>query len=67
VLQTIRSLTQEGTTMLIVTHEMRFARDIADRAVFMESGEIAEEGPAKSLFSRPRTKRLQEFLGSSGL
>jgi polar amino acid transport system ATP-binding protein len=67
VLQTIKSLAQEGTTMLIVTHEMRFARDISDRAVFMESGEIAEEGPAKSLFLQPRTRRLKEFLRNSGL
>jgi polar amino acid transport system ATP-binding protein len=67
VLQTIKSLAQEGMTMLIVTHEMRFARDISDRAVFMESGEIAENGPAKSLFLQPRTKRLKEFLRSSGL
>jgi polar amino acid transport system ATP-binding protein len=67
VLQTIRLLAQEGTTMLIVTHEMRFARDISDRAVFMDSGEVAEEGPAKSLFSEPRSPRLKDFLRNAGI
>jgi polar amino acid transport system ATP-binding protein len=67
VLQTVKSLAREGTTMLIVTHEMRFARDISDRIVFMDRGEIAEEGPARSLFAEPQTARLQDFLRNSGV
>jgi polar amino acid transport system ATP-binding protein len=67
VLQTIRLLAQAGTTMLIVTHEMRFARDISDRIVFMDQGEIAEEGPSAAMFSSPQSVRLKEFLRSSGI
>jgi polar amino acid transport system ATP-binding protein len=67
VLQTIKSLAREGTTMLIVTHEMRFARDISSRVVFMDNGEIAEQGLAKLLFSQPQTQRLREFLRNTGV
>jgi ABC-type histidine transport system ATPase subunit len=67
VLQTIKLLPQAGTTMLIVTHEMRFAGDISDRAVFMDHGMIAEEGPATAVFATPRSPRLKEFLRSSGV
>jgi polar amino acid transport system ATP-binding protein len=67
VLQTIKSLAREGTTMLIVTHEMRFARDISSRVVFMDNGEIAEQGLAKPLFSQPQTQRLREFLRNTGV
>jgi polar amino acid transport system ATP-binding protein len=67
VLQTIRSLALEGTTMLIVTHEMRFARDISDRTVFMDSGEIVEQAPSAELFGKPKSARLKEFLRSSGI
>ena len=51
VLNTIRQLAQEKRTMVIVTHEMSFARDVADRAIFMDQGRIVEQGPAKSLFA----------------
>lgn len=53
VLQTIKLLAQAGTTMLIVTHEMRFARDISDRVEFMDHGMIVEEGPATAVFATP--------------
>jgi polar amino acid transport system ATP-binding protein len=67
VLQTIKSLAQEGRTMLIVTHEMRFARDISDRSVFMDGGEVVEVAPAAQLFTHPNSTRLKEFLRSSSL
>jgi polar amino acid transport system ATP-binding protein len=65
VLQTIRSLAQEGMTMLIVTHEMRFARDISDRTIFMDAGEIVEEASSAVLFESPKSVRLKEFLRRS--
>ncbi len=69
VLAAIRSLAAEHRTMIIVTHEMAFARDVADRAIFMDGGNIVEEGPAKSLFAEPREERtrrfLRKFLGSA--
>jgi polar amino acid transport system ATP-binding protein len=64
VLSVIKSLAEEGTTMLIVTHEMRFARDVSDRVVFMDGGRIAEQGPPRRIFGRPETPRLNEFLGT---
>lgn len=54
VLSTIRALAEEKRTMVIVTHEMSFARDVADRAIFMDHGQIVEQGPAKALFSHPQ-------------
>lgn len=62
VLNTIRQLAQERRTMVIVTHEMSFARDVADRAIFMDQGKIVEQGPAKSLFTHPQQPRTQQFL-----
>jgi cystine transport system ATP-binding protein len=62
VLATIRALAEEHRTMIIVTHEMRFARDVADRAVFMDGGVIVEQGPARSLFSSPVEERTRRFL-----
>jgi len=62
VLNTIRSLAQEKRTMVIVTHEMSFARDVADRAIFMDQGRIVEQGPAKELFARPQQARTRQFL-----
>lgn len=62
VLKVIKSLADEGITMIIVTHEMLFARNISDRVIFMDQGVIAEEGTAEELFANPRTERLQEFL-----
>jgi ABC-type methionine transport system ATPase subunit len=65
VLNTIRQLAQEKRTMVIVTHEMSFARDVADRAIFMDQGRIVEQGPAKSLFANPQQPRTRQFLENS--
>ncbi len=62
VLKVMKDLAQEGMTMVIVTHEMGFARDVADRVIFMDQGYIVEEGNAEELFSDPKSKRCKEFL-----
>ena len=63
VLQTIRGLADEGMTMVIVTHEIHFARDVADRIVYMDHGQVAEEGPS-SIVNEPKSDRLKKFLSS---
>lgn len=62
VLMVMKKLAAEGMTMLIVTHEMGFARDVADRVVFMDRGYIVEEGSPDEIFSRPKNERTQAFL-----
>ena len=62
VLDTMIELAGTGMTMVCVTHEMGFARQVADRVVFMDRGEIVESGPPKDLFNAPKTERLQLFL-----
>ncbi|NPV85939.1 MAG: amino acid ABC transporter ATP-binding protein [Anaerolineae bacterium] len=62
VLEVMRKLAEEGMTMLCVTHEMGFAREVADRIIFMEHGVIVEEGPPAELFYRPKFERTREFL-----
>ena len=62
VLEVIRELASAGMTMLIATHEMSFARDIADRICFLDDGVILEQGPPEELLSRPREPRTQQFL-----
>ncbi|CNB16799.1 L-cystine ABC transporter ATP-binding protein YecC [Yersinia ruckeri] len=62
VLNTIRALAEERRTMVIVTHEMRFARDVADRVIFMDHGQIVEQGSAKALFATPQHQRTKQFL-----
>jgi polar amino acid transport system ATP-binding protein len=62
VLAVIRELASEGMTMLIATHEMSFARDIADRVVFLDEGVILEEGPPNEIFNSPKQPRTQQFL-----
>lgn len=62
VLKVIRELAQEKMTMVIVTHEMSFARDVADRIVFMDGGVIVEEGPAYELVTNPKQERTKAFL-----
>ena len=62
VLNTIRALAEENRTMVIVTHEMSFARDVADRAIFMDQGRIVEQGSAKALFANPQHPRTRQFL-----
>ena len=62
ILKVIRELADEHMTMVIVTHEMTFAKEVSDYIVFMDQGVIAEEGPAKQLIENPQTERLQAFL-----
>lgn len=63
VLDLIKQLAKEGMTMVIVTHEMGFAREVADRVLFIDEGIIAEEGAPDELFSNPQSPRLRDFLG----
>lgn len=65
VLRVIRELADKKTTMVIVTHEMGFARDVADNIIFMDGGVIAEQGPAEDLINNPKTDRLKAFLSHS--
>ena len=62
VLDLMRDLAKEGMTMAVVTHEMGFAREVADRVVFMADGKILEEGAPADLFDHPQDPRLQDFL-----
>jgi polar amino acid transport system permease protein len=62
VLGVIRRLAEDGMTMLVVTHEVRFAREVADRVVFLDQGRIIESGPASSVLENPREPRTQQFL-----
>jgi len=62
VLEVIAALAREGRTLVIVTHQMAFAREVARRTLFMDEGAVVEEGPSKSLFADPRTERLKRFL-----
>ena len=62
VLATIRSLAEENRTMVIVTHEMSFARDVANRVIFFDKGVIVEQGDAKALFANPKEERTRQFL-----
>ncbi len=62
VLEVMRELAHEGMTMVVVTHEMGFAREIATRCLFMESGQVLEEAPPETFFSTPKHPRLQDFL-----
>lgn len=63
VLKVIRKLAAEKMTMVVVTHEMGFARDVADRVIFMDKGQIVEEGSPEKLFSNPENERTRAFLG----
>jgi polar amino acid transport system ATP-binding protein len=63
VLDVMRALAREGMTMIVVTHEMVFARDVGDRVVFMDDGVIVEEGPAKDVIENPKEERTKRFLG----
>jgi polar amino acid transport system ATP-binding protein len=63
VLDTMRELAEEGMTMIVVTHELGFAREVADRVVFMDGGVIVEEGPPAEVLENPREERTKQFLG----
>jgi polar amino acid transport system ATP-binding protein len=62
VLAAMRQLARDGMTMVVVTHEMSFARDVADRIVFMDGGVVVEEGPPEAMFSNPKSERVRQFL-----
>jgi polar amino acid transport system ATP-binding protein len=63
VLDTMRELAAEGMTMIVVTHELGFAREVADRVIFMDGGVIVEEGPAADVLESPKEERTKQFLG----
>lgn len=64
VLNVMKKLAAEHTTMIVVTHEMGFAKEVADRVIFMDDGKIVEEGTPKEIFDEPKNERLISFLGS---
>jgi polar amino acid transport system ATP-binding protein len=66
VLSVIRELADEGSSMILVTHEIRFAREVADRVIFMDGGYIVEQGPPAEVIDRPRAERTRAFLGQIG-
>ncbi len=66
VLSVIRSLADEGRTMILVTHEMKFAREVANHVIYLYNGLIEEEGPPDQLFGAPKSERLKQFLKSVG-
>ena len=62
VLAVMKELAKSGLTMIVVTHEMAFARDVADRVVFMDEGYIAEQGTSQEIFGNPKNERTRQFL-----
>ena len=64
VLKIMQDLAQEGLTMIVVTHEMEFARDVSHRVIFMDKGVIAEEGKPEDLFTNPKEERTREFYNA---
>ena len=62
VLGVMRKLAEKGMTMVIVTHEMKFAREVSDRVLFLDGGRIAEEGPSEQVLTQPRNERMKDFL-----
>ena len=67
VLKIIKSLADTNMTMIIVTHEMAFAKQVSDKVIFMDGGVIAEEGTPDEIFGNPKTQRLKEFLSNAKL
>ena len=65
VLAVIKKLARQKQTMIVVTHEVQFAREVADRVIFMEDGNIVEQGTAKQLFENPQHQRTKEFVARS--
>ena len=63
VLQVMKDLAKEGMTMVVVTHEMKFAKEVASRVVFMDEGVIAEDGTPEQIFDHPKNERLKKFIG----
>jgi polar amino acid transport system ATP-binding protein len=64
VLAVMREMRESGMTMVVVSHEMRFARSAADRVVFMDQGRILDEGPPQRIFNAPEHSRIKEFIAS---
>jgi L-cystine transport system ATP-binding protein len=62
VLKVMQNMAQEGITMIVATHEMEFAREVANHVIFMEDGKIVEEGPPKQIFYHPNVERTRKFL-----
>jgi len=67
VLQVMRDLAEEGRTMLVVTHEMRFARDVSSHLMFLHEGNVEEFGPAREVFDNPRSERMRQFVGHEAI
>jgi ABC-type histidine transport system ATPase subunit len=65
VLRVMRALAEEGRTMLVVTHEMAFARDVSSRVLFLHQGKVDEEGAPTDIFENPRSQRLRQFLSTT--
>jgi polar amino acid transport system ATP-binding protein len=63
VLRVVEQLAKDGMTLILVTHEMRFARDVGTKLIFMHQGKVHEEGPPKQLFANPGTPELKQFVG----
>ena len=61
-MEVMKELAEEGMTMVVVTHEMGFAKEVGNRVLFMDAGKIVEQGPPEELFGHPQHPRLQEFL-----
>ena len=66
ILKVIRGLAEDRMTMVIVTHEMAFARDVSDRVIFLDGGVVAEEGPSREVIGNPRNERTRAFLSRFG-
>ena len=66
VIRVIKALADEGRTMILVTHDMKLAADVADHVIFLHRGRVEEEGPPGVLFGSPKTARLQGFLSATG-
>ncbi len=65
VLKVMRSLADEGRTMLVVTHEMGFARDVSDRVLFIHEGQVEEDGTPQQVFDQPKSERFRQFLAGT--
>ena len=65
VLAVMRKLAEEGATMIVVTHEMSFARDVSNHALFLHQGLIEEQGPPQEVFGAPKSERLKQFLSKT--
>ena len=65
VLGVMRGLAEDGRTMLVVTHEMAFARDVSNQVIFLHQGKIEEQGHPKELFSQPKSERFRQFISST--